>query len=112
MLPSAADIATLSGIVVLLCLAGAVALNILLGSISTRGLVTGHTSRGAAFLSASRFQLLAVTLAAAFDYVRQVWQDPHTLPEISSALLLTFGGSQVLYLSTKFRGKRNQRFDL
>jgi hypothetical protein len=51
-----------------------------------------------------------VSLLAAVQYLIQIWQDPQRLPEIPQNWLLFFGGSQVLYLGSKFHGKRNHRF--
>jgi hypothetical protein len=55
-------------------------------------------------------QLLLVTLAAAIEYLTQVLQNRQSLPDVPREWLLLFGGSQVLYLGSKFHGKRSQRF--
>jgi hypothetical protein len=84
----------------------------LTGHIRTRGLIAGRTRKGSSFLSAGRVQLLLVTLAAAIAYLSQVLQNRQSLPDVPREWLLLFGGSQVLYLGSKFHGKRSQRFHI
>jgi hypothetical protein len=93
-------------------LCGAVLLQILTGSIGMRGLIEGRTPGGLKFLSASRAQLVLATLAAAAQYVHLAWQNPQQLPDVSRQWLLLFGGSQALYLGSKFYGRRSRRFHI
>jgi hypothetical protein len=77
-----------------------------------RGLIAGTTARGSQFIGAGRVQLLIVSLVTAAQYLTQVWASPQRLPEIPQNWLLFFGGSQMLYLGSKFNGKRNNHFQV
>jgi len=105
-------IAIWEGYIFLFALLGIVALRVLTGNIRTRGLIEGRTAKGSAFVSAGRVQLLIATLAAAAAYLSQVMQNQQRLPDVPREWLLLFGGSQVLYLGSKFHGKRSQRFHI
>jgi hypothetical protein len=105
-------IAVWEGWLFLFALLAIVALRILTGGIGTRGLIEGRTPSGSRFVSAGRVQLLIVTLAAAAQYLTQVIENPQRLPEVPREWLLLFSGSQVLYLGSKFHGKRSQRFHI
>jgi hypothetical protein len=109
-MPGITELITWEGLVFLFALFGIVAIRVLTGSLCTRGLIEGTTPRGSRFVSAARVQLLIVSLIATAQYLTQVWQDPQRLPEIPPNWLLFFGGSQVLYLGSKFHGKRKQHF--
>lgn len=109
-MPGITELVAWEGLAFLFVLSAIVAVRILTGSLRTRGLIAGTTASGSQFVSASRVQLLIVTLVAAVQYVTQVWQSPGTFPDIPQNWLLFFGGSHVLYLGSKFHGKRNQRF--
>ena len=103
-------IAIWEGYIFLFALLGIVVLRVLTGSIRTRGLIAGRTGKGSVFVSAGRVQLLITTLAAAAAYLSQALQNQQKLPDVPREWLLLFGGSQVLYLGSKFHGKRSQRF--
>ena len=105
-------IGTLEGFAFLLILLGINVLRVLTGRIRTRGLIEGTTARGSRFVSAGRVQLLITTMAAAGQYLGQVWSDPHRLPEIPTNWLLLVGGSHVLYLGSKLHGRRSHHFDI
>jgi hypothetical protein len=109
-MPGITELIEWEGMAFLFALLGIVALRVLTGGLNTRGLIAGTTASGLQFVSASRVQLLIVTLSAAVQYVVKVWQSPGTFPDIPQSWLLFFGGSQVLYLGSKFHGKRNNRF--
>ena len=111
-MPGIAEIIAWEGLIFLSALFGVLAVRILLGSLRTRGLIAGTTAAGSRFVSAGRVQLLIVSLAAAAQYLTQVWQNPQQFPELSQNWLLLFGGSQVLYLGSKLNGKRNKRFNV
>jgi hypothetical protein len=100
------------GLAFLLVLFGSVAVRVMTGGLRTRGLIEGTTVRGSRFVSAGRVQLLIVSVLAAVQYLTQVWDSPQKLPDIPQNWLLFFGGSQVLYLGSKFHGKRNDRFHI
>ena len=106
------NLLTWEGLAFLLILFGTVVVRVLTGDLRTRGLIEGTTARGARFVSAGRVQLLIVSVVAAVQYLTQVWDSPHRLPDIPQNWLLFFGGSQVLYLGSKFHGKRNNRFHI
>ncbi len=109
-MPDLTQVIVWEGEAFLLAVFGVVALRILTGGIRTRGLIEGTTAAGSRFVSASRVQLLIATLVAAGQYLTQVVEHPQKFPEISQNWLLLLGGSQVLYLGSKFHGKRNKRF--
>ncbi len=111
-MPRIAALITWEGLVFLFTLLGIVVVRILTGGLRTQGLIEGTTAGGSRFVSAGRVQLLIVSLVAAVQYLTQVWQNPHSFPEVPPNWLLFFGGSQVLYLGSKFHGKRNKRFDV
>ena len=103
---------TWEGLAFLYALIGIVLVRLLTGSLRARGLIAGSTAAGSQFVSAGRVQLLVVSLAAATQFLTQVWQRPGTFPEIPQNWLLLFGGSQMLYLGTKLHGKRSRRFHI
>jgi hypothetical protein len=107
---SAITLIAWEGLAFLFAVFGIVAIRVLTGGLRTRGLIAGTTAGGSQFVSAGRVQLLIVTLATAAQYLTQVWQSPGTFPDIPQNWLLFFGGSHVLYLGSKFHGKRNKRF--
>jgi|SRR5208282_829859 hypothetical protein len=109
-MPGIMELITWEGLAFLFALFGIVVVRVLTGSLRTRGLIEGTTAGGSRFVSAGRVQLLIVTLVAAAQYLTQVWNSPQRFPEIPQNWLLFFGGSQVLYLGSKFHGKRNNRF--
>jgi hypothetical protein len=109
-MPGITDIIRWEGLIFLFACLGIVLVRVLTGDLSTRGLIAGTTAAGSRFVSAGRVQLLIVSLATAVQYLAQIWQNPRGFPEIPQNWLLFFGGSQVLYLSSKFHGKRNRRF--
>jgi hypothetical protein len=100
------------GLALLAAIAGILMVRLLTGALRTSGLIDGTTATGSRFVSAGRVQLLIVSLVAAAQYLAQVWQNPQRFPEVPQTWLLLFGGSQMLYLGSKFHGKRNQRFDV
>jgi hypothetical protein len=105
-------IAVAEGYIFLFALLAIIALRLLTGDIRTRGLIQGRTATGSRFVSAGRVQLLIATLAAAAQYLTQASQSQQKLPEVPREWLLLLGGSQVLYLGTKFHGKRSRRFHI
>ncbi|SRR6266849_4661308 len=109
-MPDITQVIIWEGQAFLLALLVIVALRILTGSIRTRGLIEGTTAAGSRFVSAGRAQLLIATLVAAAQYLSQAVNDSHNLPEIPQNWLLLLGGSNLLYLGTKFHGRRNKRF--
>jgi hypothetical protein len=109
-MPGIAEVVAWEGLIFLLALSGVVLVRTLVGSVRTQGLIAGTSAAGSRFVSSGRVQLLIVSLVTAVQYLAQVWQNPHRFPEIPQNSLLLFGGSQVLYLGSKFHGKRNQRF--
>jgi len=109
-MPGIAELIAWEGLAFLFALFGIVVLRVLTGSLRTRGLIAGTTAAGSQFVSAGRVQLLIVSLVTAAQYLTQVWASPQRLPEIPQNWLLFFGGSQALYLGSKFHGKRNHRF--
>jgi len=111
-MPGITRLITWVGLAFLLVLFGSVAVRLLTGGLRTRGLIAGRTAAGSRFVSAGRVQLLIVTLVAATQYLTKVWQNPSTFPEVPQNWLLLFGASQVLYLGTKFHGKRSRRFHI
>jgi hypothetical protein len=111
-MPGITELIRWEGLAFLFAVVGIVAVRVLTGGLRTRGLIAGTTAAGSQFVSAGRVQLLIVSLVAAAQYLTQVWQNPHRFPEVPQNWLLFFGGSQVLYLGSKFHGKRNKRFDV
>ena len=111
-MPGITWLITWVGLAFLFVLFGSVVVRLLTGGVRTRGLIAGSTAAGSQFVSAGRVQLLIVTMAAATQYLTKVWQNPTTFPEVPQNWLLLFGGSQVLYLGTKFHGKRSRRFHI
>jgi hypothetical protein len=109
-MPGIATLITWEGLVFLFTLLGIVVVRILTGGLRTQGLIEGTTAGGSRFVSAGRVQLLLVSLVTAAQYLAQVWQNPQGFPEVPQNWLLFFGGSQMLYLGSKFHGKRNRRF--
>ena len=100
------------GYILLFSLVGIIALRLWTGRIRTQGLLEGRTRSGSRFLSASRVQLLVVTLATSIQYLHQLWQNPHSLPDVPRNWLVAFGASHVLYLGNKFHGKRTAAFHI
>lgn len=111
-MPNLTNFIQWEGLAFLFALFGVVVMRILTGGLRTRGLIEGITGRGARFVSAGRVQLLIVSLAAAAQYLTQVWNNPQRLPDIPQNWLLFFGGSQLLYLGNKFQGRRSGRFHI
>jgi hypothetical protein len=109
-MPGVTDIIMWEGLIFLFALLAVVGVRILTGGLRTRALIEGTTAGGSRFMSAGRVQLLIVSLVTAAQYLAQVWQDPQTFPDIPQSWLLLLGGSHVLYLGSKFHGKRNRRF--
>jgi hypothetical protein len=109
-MPGVTELIAWEGLAFLVALFGLMVTRVLTGGLRTRGLIAGTTAAGSQFVSAGRVQLLIVSLLAAVQYLTQVWHDPQRLPEVPQNWLLFFGGSQFLYLGSKFRGKRNNRF--
>jgi hypothetical protein len=58
-------------------------------------------------LSASRVQLLALTVAGALAYIALAAESDGYLPELDPNLLLIIGGSNSIYLATKAQLFRN-----
>jgi hypothetical protein len=111
-MPGITELMAWEGLAFLFALIGIVAIRVLTGGLRTRGLIAGTTAAGSRFVSAARVQLLIVTLVAAAQYLTQVWQSPQRIPDVSQNWLLFFGGSQMLYLGSKFHGRRNRRFQV
>jgi hypothetical protein len=111
-MPEFTNLLMWEGLAFLLALFGIVLVRVMTGSLRTRGLIEGTTARGTRFVSAGRLQLLIVSTVAALQYLTQVWQNPQRFPDIPQNWLLFFGGSQVLYLGSKFHGRRNHRFHI
>ena len=111
-MPDIVKIATWEGFAFLFALFGVIALRLLTGAIPTRGLIEGSTRRGSHFVSAARVQMLIATMAAAAQYLAQVWGNPQKLPEVPTNWLLLLGGSHLIYLGNKFHGKRNHHFQI
>ncbi len=111
-MPDIIKIATWEGLGFLIALFAIIAGQLLTGQISTRGLLEGSTVRGSRFVSAGRVQLLIATLAAAAQYLSQVWHDAQKFPEIPRNWLVLLAGSHVLYLGSKFHGRRTNRFQV
>lgn len=109
-MPGTTDLTKWAGLAFLLLLFGGVGVRVLTGGLRTRGLIAGRTEAGSQFVSAGRVQALIVSLAAAVQFLTQVWQNPRQFPDVSQNWLLLFGGSQVLYLGSKFHGRRSRRF--
>jgi hypothetical protein len=109
-MPGITELIAWEGLAFLFAVFGIVVIRTLTGGLRTRGLIAGTKAAGSQFVSAGRVQLLIVSLATAAQYLTQVWASPQKLPEIPQNWLLFFGGSQVLYLGSKFHGKRTQRF--
>lgn len=109
-MPGVTELIAWEGLAFLFALLGIAAIRVLTGGLRTRGLIAGTTASGSRFVSAGRVQLLIATLVTAAQYVTQVWATPQRLPETPRNWLLFFGGSQMLYLGSKFNGKRNNRF--
>ena len=109
-MPGITEFIAWEGLAFLFVLLGIVAIRVLTGGLRTRGLIAGTTSGGSRFISAGRVQLLIVSLVTAAQYLSQVWASPQRLPEVPQNWLLFFGGSHMLYLGSKFNGKRNHRF--
>jgi hypothetical protein len=109
-MPDIVHIATWEAQALVTALFVIVILRLLTGDLRTGGLIEGTTARGSRFVSAGRVQLLIATLVVAVQYASQVWQSPQRLPDIPQTWLLLLGGSHVLYLGSKFHGKRNRRF--
>jgi hypothetical protein len=109
-MPDIVKIASWAALGFLTALCVIVMLRILTGELRTRGLIEGTTAAGSRFVSAGRVQLLIATLAVAVRYASQAWQSPQRLPDVPQTWLLLLGGSHVLYLGSKFHGKRNRRF--
>lgn len=111
-MPRITELIMWEGLALLAAIAGIVMVRLLTGELRTSGLIEGTTAAGSRFVSAGRVQLLIVSLVTAVRYLAQVWQHPQEFPEVPQTWLLFFGGSQVLYLGSKFHGKRNKRFDV
>jgi hypothetical protein len=82
---------------------GIVAIQLLTGRLRTRYLLHGVRSDGSRYFSPERVQLLVFTLAAAFNCISDVLNNPHagTLPKISEGWVALLGGSQAIYLGGK-----------
>lgn len=111
-MPDIVQIATWEAQCLLIALFVIVLLRLLTGELRTRGLIEGTTAGGLRFVSAGRVQLLIATLVVAVQYASQAWQSPQRLPDVPQNWLLLLGGSHVLYLGSKFHGKRNRRFHI
>jgi len=111
-MPAITKLVTWEGLILLFVVFGSVLVRILTGAIRTRGLIEGATPSGSRFISAGRVQLLIVTLVSALQYLAPMWHNPQTLPDVPRNWLLFLGGSQVLYLGSKFHGKRSRRFHI
>jgi hypothetical protein len=111
-MPGMTELIAWLGLAFLFALFGIVVIRVVTAGLRTRGLIAGTTAAGLQFVSASRVQLLIVSLVTAAQYLSQVWASPQRFPEIPQNWLLLFGGSQVLYLGSKFHGKRKQRFHI
>lgn len=70
------------------------------GGITMRGLLCEKTSDGLGPISASRVQLLLVTLAMAFYILSQVIET-RTFPDIPTKFLVILGGSHSIFLGAK-----------
>lgn len=79
-----------------------VAYKILTGGINFRGVlcekVTTSKTKG---YSVVRIQLMMFVLVSAFYYVSQVVDNPREFPRVPNELLLTLGGSHMVYLAGK-----------
>ena len=75
---------------------------ILTGMINVKGLL--HKKNGDRGFSPARLQLLAFTIAGAISYLFLVLGNPEsgTFPDVPLELLLVLGGSNLLYLASKF----------
>src|SRR5512147_3170334 len=109
-MPSISEVVIWEGKAFLGALIVIVVMRLLTGGIRTYGLIAGSTPSGSNFISAGRVQLLIATLIAAGQYLSQVIAHPQTFPEIPQNWLLLLGGSQALYLGSKFHGRRSQRY--
>ena len=97
---------------IVLALATVIGVGLWTGRIQIRSLIYGRTRAGKRYLSAARVQLLIATLITAAHYVGDVRNSAGSLPDIPKQWLYLVGGSQVLYLTNKFQGKRNNRFHI
>jgi len=89
-----------------------VTVRVITGEISTHRLISGKNADGTQFVSASRFQVLVVTLTLAAQYLWHFRQNPHSLPDVPQSWLLLLGGSHLIYHGNKFQGARKKRFDI
>jgi hypothetical protein len=72
----------------------------LTGGIDMRGLLCDKTKSGVGPVSASRVQLLLVTMAMA-GYILSQIVESHTFPEIETKWLVMLGGSHSVFLGAK-----------
>lgn len=82
-------------------LVGIVVASLASGRINTNGLLFGTKGDGTTYLSPERVQLLLMTLAAAFQYLQTVAQNPTILPPVDGTWLALLGGSHIVYLGGK-----------
>ncbi len=97
---------------ILVALAAVVLVELWTGRIQTGSLIYGRTRGGRGYLSAARVQLLIVTIVTAAHYIGDLRKGAGTLPDIPKPWLYLVGASQVLYLTNKFQGKRNNSFHM
>jgi len=71
------------------------------GQIALSGLLYGDRANGETYFSPGRVQLLFVTVLVALQYLAHVVAHPSSFPPVPHQLLLTLGGSQVIYLGGK-----------
>ncbi|HEV2729612.1 MAG TPA: hypothetical protein VGV15_06235 [Terriglobales bacterium] len=101
-MPDITELIAWEVVIFLLALFGIVVIRILTGAINAQGLLEGTTSSGARFASAGQVQLLIATIVTVVQYLSQVIDNPQEFPDIPQNWLLLFGGSHVIYLSSKF----------
>jgi hypothetical protein len=102
-MPDVTELIVWEVLIFLFALFGIVVIEILTGKINARGLLEGTTPDGTRFASAGRVQLLIATIVTAVQYLSQVVDNSQKFPDIPQNWLLLFGGSQVIYLGSKFR---------
>jgi len=76
-----------------------VAYGLLTGRINSTGLLSTKDKEEA--FSPARVQLLVATLAGAFGYLTQIFNNPGRLPDVPTELILTVGGSNLFFVGTK-----------
>ena len=84
---------------------------ILTGKINVKGLL--YEKGGDGGFSLGRLQLLVFTIAGAFSYLFLVLGNPESgeFPDVPLELLLVLGGSNLLYLASKFYSLSGDRLD-